>query len=121
MTAKSKETTELPIIDWELCVTLANNKTEIAQEILSLVIEQLPQDLQTIQQAFHKKDYPELLRYVHKLHGALCYSGLPRLKQVIVTLESLLKKKIFDDARLSLLLEEVAKEAKEVLSSCKVV
>lgn len=114
---EAKETMELPTIDWNLCVTLANNKEDIAEELLILIIQQLPADLEAIQLAFEEANYPELLRYVHKLHGALCYSGLPRLKQVLSSFESTLKKKTFDSKNLSDMMHKLEAETKRVLSS----
>lgn len=107
----------MPVIDWELCVRLANNKSEIAQEILAFVLQQLSADRNTIQEAYNKLDYPELLRSVHKLHGALCYTGLPRLKRIIFEFENLLKKKDLDKEKLSSMMESFEGELALVLES----
>jgi two-component system sensor histidine kinase BarA len=113
----SPEPTELPVIDWNLCIKLANNKTAVAQEILLLVIQQLPSDLEEIKKAEQKADYAEWLRCVHKLHGALCYSGMPRLKNAVAHLENALKQNQLDQVRLTELSGQLENEAKTVLSS----
>lgn len=110
-------TMDLPVIDWNLCVKLANNKISVAHEILLLVTQQLPNDLETIKQAQTKEDYAELLRCVHKLHGALCYCGMPRLKNAVAHLENALKEKNLDKIKLTELSVHLEKEAQTVLSS----
>lgn len=108
---------ESPAIDWPLCIRLANNKKMVAQEILLLVLQQLPSDLQLIKQAQEKADNAELLRQIHKLHGALCYSGMPRLKNAAAQLENVLKQASVDTAKLLHCSAQLEAEAATVLSS----
>jgi two-component system, NarL family, sensor histidine kinase BarA len=88
------ELKNIPVIDWELGTKLAGNKKELAEEMLSLLIETLTDESSMIQQLFIDKNFTELLRRVHRLHGALCYCGLPRLKTVVTRLETELKNNI---------------------------
>lgn len=88
------EPKQLPIIDWELGMRLAGNKPELAEEMLSLFVASLSNDLTTINKLYSEHNYPELHRKVHNLHGALCYCGLPRLKSVVSRLETALKNNI---------------------------
>lgn len=91
------ELNHLPIIDWELCIRLAGNKTELAEEILDLLMSSLSEDLSTINNLYTERNYKELLRKVHTLHGALCYCGLPRLKTIVARLETALKNNIISN------------------------
>lgn len=84
----------LPIIDWDQSIKLAGNKKDIAEEMLSFVIKNLTSDISAINQLHERKNYEELLRTIHKLHGALCYCGLPRLKNIVARLETELKNNI---------------------------
>lgn len=88
------ELKSLPIIDWDLCVKVAGNKKELAEEILSLLIANLSDDMIIINNFHLEQDYAALLRKIHNLHGALCYSGLPRLKMIVSNLETALKNNI---------------------------
>ena len=106
----------LPAIDWQMCLALANHKPAVAQEILSLVVQQLPGDLKAIKEARAKKDHAEFLRLVHKLHGALCYSGMPRLKNAVAQLETALKAN-FDEIKLAALSRNLEFEVDAVLAS----
>ena len=108
---------QLPIIDWEDSTRLAGHKKELARDMLNMLARDLPQDLQTMQTLHQNKNYQELLRTVHKLHGAVCYTGTPRLKSILSTLETNLKTNIMDgsstllhqlDTEVSYLLEHLA-------------
>jgi len=106
-----------PAVDWKLCLKLANNKASLAQEILTLIVQQLPDDIHAIKAAQEMEDYAEQLRCTHKLHGALCYSGMPRLKAVVSELESLLKKGQFEKRQLLELTQRLDEEVEAVLAS----
>src|SRR5690242_2970707 len=93
---------QLPVIDWDLATKLAGNKVEIAEEILTLLMKNLREDLKAIKRDYDAQKYVETLRKVHKLHGAICYCGLPRIKRVITQLESDLKNNIIDSSHLHL-------------------
>lgn len=82
---------DYPIIDWELGAKLAGNNTKAAEEMLALLIKMLPDDLAQIKNAYIENQYDQLARFIHRLHGALCYCGVPRLKTATHQLESALK------------------------------
>jgi len=106
------EVQHLPIIDWEQAIRVANNK-DLAQEILFMLIKQLPKDVAMINEAYQEKNFSDLLRLVHKLHGALCYTGALRLKTIISHLETDLKKNIMDS--LATLIAQLNQEANLLL------
>ena len=81
----------LPIIDWNLAIKLAGNKQAFAEEILDILVKNLPNDVAKLKELLGKENYLELWRHLHKLHGALCYCGLPRLKSIVWNLEIELK------------------------------
>jgi two-component system sensor histidine kinase BarA len=89
--ATKSTVTDLPIIDWDLGTRLAGNNRQFAEEMLNLLTQTLPTELTQIKQAHLSRDYLLLQRLVHKLHGAICYCGVPRLKQAAVKLETALK------------------------------
>ena len=80
------------IIDWNLSLKLAGNKKDLATDLLSLLIKMLPREITEIKKAKSDNDVEDLLSRLHKLHGAICYVGLPRLKKAMATLESSIKK-----------------------------
>jgi two-component system sensor histidine kinase BarA len=88
---------DLPIIDWEQGKKLAGNRQELADEILSMLMKRIDEDISLIKQLNAQGDYSALKDQVHKLHGAVCYCGTPRLKAVLATLETNLKNTIMSD------------------------
>lgn len=86
------------LIDLELGKQLAGGNQTLAIELMSMLLGQLPTDLQAMEQALDQKDYTELKRLVHALYGGSCYCGLPLLKETTKALENLLIAEAFDDA-----------------------
>lgn len=83
---------EQAVIDWELGLKLAGNKKELALEMLTLLTKTLADDMSSIKQAYLNKQSEELRQRSHKLFGAVCYCGTPRLKQALAALENALKQ-----------------------------
>ncbi len=100
------------IIDWEQCLKLANNKPDLAKDLLSILIEELPAARENIEAAYLKKNYRELYQYVHKLHGASCYCGVPRLRKLIAMVENQLK--VSNTNTLDNLLQKLHQEVENV-------
>lgn len=85
------EINHLPVIDWNLGAKLAGNKLEVAKEMLNFFMKDIKEDVKFIHQLYQSKQSDLLLREVHKMHSALCYCGLPRLKTIISSIEITLK------------------------------
>lgn len=105
----------LPIIDWEAATKLAGNKRDIAEDILNMLLKHLPADLTAINHSWQEKNYWEMSKHLHKLHGALCYCGLPRLKAVVARLEMDIKKDLLD--ALPMLLDTLNEEVGLLMES----
>lgn len=104
-----------PVIDWEMGTKLAGNKRDLAEDLISLFVRDLSNEILTIKQSTNQQNYQLLQKQVHKLHGALCYCGLPRLKHVVEQLETNLKNNIMTD--LPSHLAQLETEAKLVLET----
>lgn len=74
--------------NWDLALKNASGKPDLAIELTCLFLELLPKHETELRLAYEKKDLDALGKAAHKLHGALCYCGLPRLKSLTKTLES---------------------------------
>jgi len=105
----------LPVIDWEMAMKLAGNNRHLAEDILALFIKNIPDELAAINQSFQDKNYREMCKQVHKLHGALCYCGLPRLKTLAADLEFRLKSEVLND--LPALVQLLNHEVNELLAN----
>jgi two-component system sensor histidine kinase BarA len=85
-----------PPIDWELSLKLVGGKIELAQELLNKLITSLPQEQDRIQRAFQERNWAALRDWVHRLHGACCYCGVPILKRSVQNLEKSISTRTVD-------------------------
>lgn len=72
-------------------IQLAAGKTDLAEELFSMLLEQLSTDFNTIERLWSGDDLEGLLECVHKLHGATRYCGVPGLRSAANRLETALK------------------------------
>ncbi|MGO1461176.1 MAG: ATP-binding protein [Marinobacter sp.] len=75
----------------EQSIQLAAGKTDLAEELFSMLLEQLSPDFNTIERLWNENDLDGLLECVHKLHGATRYCGVPELRTAASRLETALK------------------------------
>ncbi len=104
-------------VDWDLCLKLSNNKPKLAQELLELLAKDLPQYQTILAKAKQQQNFTELEDHIHKLHGACCYVGVPKLKLISQELESLLKAN--QTKQLLPLIDALSAEIQSVLTSLK--
>ena len=79
------------IFDWNLALTRAANKPELAAEMLTMLVASLPTTKSLIEQNMKQADLPSLGNEVHKLNGACCYNGVPSLEKISQQIESNIK------------------------------
>ena len=72
---------------------LAMSTQQLTEEMLHMLIKELPGFQHSINKAFEENDDKALDHYVHKLHGATAYCDVPALKEALETLEISIKKK----------------------------
>ena len=71
---------------------LAAGKADLAEELFSMLIEQLHADTRRVESLWSGEQLPELLECVHKLHGATRYCGVPELRAAAQGFETALKQ-----------------------------
>lgn len=101
------------LVDLQLCLKRANEHSELAQEMLESLLNNLHESQQEIDKAFHQQDWESLLEAVHKLHGATCYTGVPELGSILRKLETAVKQQKQQDIRY--LLPQLAQVIKELI------
>ena len=79
-------------IDWELAQKCAGGKVDLAIDMLNMLLDSLPESRENINNAVEQDNTPDILKHVHKLHGACCYTGVPRMKNLANTIETEIKK-----------------------------
>ena len=105
----------LPSIDWQLALKRANQNQDTAEEMLQSFVDLLPETIELLTTLWELKDYNELKSEVHRLHGACCYTGLPRFQHLANETESALKLGQHELVKehLPALIEEAKKVVKE--------
>lgn len=83
---------DLHTLNWELCLTQANQKTDLALDMLRMMLDSLPQTISQMETALEQYDESLMLTTVHKLHGASCYCGVPNTQKLCQEIESALKR-----------------------------
>ena len=83
-----------PKIDWQFCLQIANNKSELADKMLAKFILYLDEMLAEIS-IVEQKHLPtkHLAEKIHKLRGASCYCGAPNIKALTADIELALQTK----------------------------
>ncbi len=77
-------------------IQLAAGKTDLAEELFSMLIEQVRADVKRVPALWSRSKLSELLECVHKLHGATRYCGVPELRAAANELETALKREAPD-------------------------
>jgi two-component system sensor histidine kinase BarA len=83
---------ESHLLDWPLALRHAGGKTDLAMEMLNMLVESLSDTHLQLESAIENNDFALLLSVIHKFHGACCYTGVPKLKQLSETIETGLKR-----------------------------
>ncbi|MFT4994922.1 MAG: two-component system sensor histidine kinase BarA, partial [Paraglaciecola sp.] len=96
-------------VDGSLALKRANHSAAAAKDILEQFCAQLPTLSKAIEHSLATQDFKALQAKVHQLHGACCYTGVPRLHVLCYEIESALKRQQFEHARQRIpsLIEEV--------------
>ena len=87
---------ELADFDWQLALKRSNHNKQASLELLEQFIQQLPLLSDAIEQHFDRRNFNDMQSVVHQLHGACCYTGVPKLHNLCEELESALKRNEHD-------------------------
>ena len=79
-------------IDWPMCVQKVSGNQALAEEFLARFVQELLENRSEFKQLYTKKDITGLENASHKLNGACCFCGVPRLQNHVVLLEKQAKK-----------------------------
>ncbi len=79
-------------VDRSYSLKLVNGKVDLAKDMLNMLLNSLEESRHAINEAYHNRDHDALLETVHRLHGATCYCGVPNLKSIAATAETMIKK-----------------------------
>ena len=75
-----------PVYDEQESVQIANERRELANEMVTMLVGGLDDDLGRIQRGLVTRDPESLRTNIHRLLGAVQYCAVPRLTQAVQTL-----------------------------------
>lgn len=84
-------------IDFDALLRLTGQNRELANELLTMFAQELPEMRQSINQHLSNKQYAELQSAIHKLHGSCCYCAATALQMLAKTTETELKENSLND------------------------
>lgn len=99
---KASKTIEETLFDRELSLSVANYHPELADELFTLLIANLPIDQEAINSAFSGGKTEQFSEAVHKLLGSLRYCGVPRLENAVEKVVNFSKSGLDEDVRRAL-------------------
>jgi len=76
-------------IVWSLAETMSAGDAVLATQLLSLFIQELPNNRILFNRYYQQKKWAELEAQAHKLQGACAYCGVPLLKDCTKKLEKI--------------------------------
>lgn len=79
--------TTTPIYDKDLSLQLAGGKADLAEQMLGMLLKELPELCEQANVAAAANDTDTLFRSVHKINGSTRYCGVPALGEAADELE----------------------------------
>ncbi|WP_058529071.1 two-component system sensor histidine kinase LetS [Legionella londiniensis] len=79
-------------INWQMCLQKVSGNEELALEFLSRFIEELKKNRKEFARLLQNQNLKALEHLAHKLHGACCFCGVPRLQKQVAQVESLARQ-----------------------------
>lgn len=77
------------IIDLSYLEDITDGENEIMAEMITLLLEETPKHLETIQASLANKNWPQLASEAHKIKPMLLYVGLTELSDITKELEAI--------------------------------
>lgn len=102
-----------PSIDWGLSLELASQKADLAKELLGMLVKDLEPTLKVILDIHDQGNVSQLRDELHRLYGATCYCGVPKLKRITERVQSAARRE--DTEQLGRLIQELTAEIESVL------
>ena len=86
------------VVDLDLSLVRADNRPALAKEMMDMLVESLPVDIEQLNIHFQQQDYPAMGFIAHRIKGACCCCGVPKFEDSIRKLDRLLKSKMVFEA-----------------------
>ena len=77
-------------VDFEKSLVLAADNESLLQQILAILLREIPDHQQQLASAGQELDYDKISAVIHKIHGITCYASLPQLRKQVINLQQIL-------------------------------
>lgn len=84
---------KLAIIDWKACVHMCNGDSNFADELLSILANDLKNAKKKLSRLYADKNTELLLAELHRLIGGVCYLKVPQLESALMNFNQTVKEK----------------------------
>ena len=81
----------LPMLDIPHAIEQAGGNPDLAKELFTMLLKELPDLKNKLNQAFKSGDQQTLWDHAHKIYGSTAYCGVPALNKAAKDLESAIK------------------------------
>ena len=78
---------ETESVDFDQSLKLSGGNRKLSMDMLRMLQQSIPEYQQQLQQASDKRSLGKLAYTIHKLQGVTCYTGLPKLRQLLANYE----------------------------------
>jgi two-component system sensor histidine kinase BarA len=83
----------LPMLDISYAIEQAGGNPDLAKELFTMLLKELPEQKHKLNQAFNEGDEQGLWDHAHKIYGSTSYCGVPALQKAAKALEESIKTK----------------------------
>jgi len=110
------DASQVKIIDRELALERAGGSAELAEELLGMLVQELPRQRAQLENAAHEHDLERVRDIAHKIKGSSTYCGTPALRIAAETVERHIKQgqTAHTDDELNTLLHEIHRLLDEI-------
>ncbi len=105
-----KNTSSQPVLNWEEAVRNAGGDEETAREVISLVLEDLPEIVQALKTSLDRDEKKDVERYAHTIKGEAANIGASLLREIAQTMERNARENAMD---------QVQKQVKRLETACQ--
>jgi CheY-like chemotaxis protein/HPt (histidine-containing phosphotransfer) domain-containing protein len=81
----------MPVFDTQLALQIANQRPQLAIEMLALFMQSLDADQKYLRQAQSENNPKQFSQQIHRLNGAARFCGIPRIQLLLQDIETQLK------------------------------
>ena len=99
-------------VDFRESLALSADNDSLMEKIFKILLKEIPEHQQQLSNATAQSDYVKLSEIIHKIHGITCYTSLPRLKKLAISIQQQLTQESFEQVNCTV--EPMIKELEKI-------